>query len=329
MKKNATAIVVLNWNGGADTVACLESLVALRASDFSIYVVDNDSRDDSLSHIRQWLAAYALRSDARFAFVDLASGSPDPRRPVAPEAVGHITLVQAGRNGGYAAGNNVGLTLAMQAGFDYFWILNNDTEVDAGALTALRQRMADAPQIGICGSTLLYAHDRTRVQARGGAAFIALKGRGIPIDAFQTTADAFDVGAIEQRLRYVIGASMFVRREFIAKVGLMAEDYFLYWEEIDWATRGRPEFALGYAADSLVFHKVGASIGTSDSGASSPLSEFYMARGRLRYCLRYSRVSVPFVLFESARSILRWVAKADWPRAWSLARAVTGRPYVR
>lgn len=329
MKKNTTAIVVLNWNGAADTVACLESLVALHASDFSIYVVDNASQDDSLSDIRQWLVAYALRSDARFAFVDLAAGSPDQVLAAVPGAIGHIVLVQAGRNGGYAAGNNVGLTLAMQAGFDYFWILNNDTEADADALTALRQRMTDAPEIGICGSTLLYAHDRTRVQARGGAAFIAWKGRGIPIDAFKSASDAFDAIAVERRLRYVIGASMFVRRKFIAKVGLMAEDYFLYWEEIDWATRGRPEFTLGYAADSLVFHKVGASIGTSDSGAGSPLSEYYMARGRLKYCLRYSRVSVPFVLFESVRSILRWVAKADWPRARSLARAVTGRPYVR
>ena len=122
---------------------------------------------------------------------------------------------------------------------------------------------------------------------------------------------------------------MFVRREFIAAVGFMAEDYFLYWEELDWATRGRPAFTLGYAAKSLVYHKVGASIGTSDSGAGSPLSEYYMARGRLKYCLRYSRISVPFVLLESGRSILRWMARSDWARAWNLARAVTGLHHVK
>ncbi len=329
MKKNKTAIVVLNWHGGVDTVTCLQTLIGLRANDFSIFVVDNDSQDDSLSYIRRWLTDYARRDDARFAFNDLTAGPSNQGAADALGATGQIVLLQAGRNGGYAAGNNVGLRLAMQAGFDYFWILNNDTEVDPDALACLRTRMADAPTIGICGSTLIYAHDRTRVQARGGATFLPLKGRGVPIDAFESVSDAFDATAVEERLRYVIGASMFVRREFIETVGLMAEDYFLYWEEIDWATRGRPAFTLGYAADSLVYHKVGASIGTSDSGVGSPLSEYYMARGRLKYCLRHSKISVPFVLFESGRSMFRWVLKSDWRRVRNLARAVSGLSYVK
>ena len=329
MKKNKTAIVVLNWHGGVDTVSCLQSLIGLRASDFSIFVVDNDSQDDSLSHIRHWLTNYARRDDSRFAFNDLTSGPPGQDAVQTLGATGQIVLLQAGRNGGYAAGNNVGLRLAMQAGFEYFWILNNDTEVDPDALAHLITRMTAKPTIGICGSTLVYAHDRKRVQARGGATFIPLKGRGVPIDAFQAVGEPFDATAVEERLRYVIGASMFVRRAFIEAVGFMAEDYFLYWEEIDWATRGRPAFTLGYAANSLVYHKVGASIGTSDSGVGSPLSEYYMARGRLKYCLRYSKRSVPFVLFESGRSIFRWVLKSDWRRVRNLARAVSGLSYVK
>jgi GT2 family glycosyltransferase len=330
MKNTKVAIVVLNWHGAADTICCLKSLMELSTTGFSVFVVDNASTDDSLAEIRDWVSNYTNRDGAQFALSDfsMAPVNEDNIKDISGSTE-RIILLQAGRNGGYAAGNNVGLRLAMKTGFDYFWILNNDTEVHLDALQFLLDRMVESPDIGICGSTLVYSHDRTLVQARGGAIFLPLKGRGVPIGAFQKVQDAVDLAQLESKLRYVIGASMFVSRKFVSKVGLMAEHYFLYWEELDWATRGRSCFKLGYAPNSLVYHKVGASIGTSDSGVASPLSEYYMTRGRLKYCIRYSKISIPFVVFETTRTTLRWLARSNWRRAQNIVRSVIGLPFSK
>src|SRR5215813_7550938 len=88
-------IVVLNWNGLADTLACLESLRGLQYPRHSIVVVDNGSSDGSLDALR--------RASASFGF----------------------DLIEAGSNLGYAGGNNLGIRHALERGADYVLILNN------------------------------------------------------------------------------------------------------------------------------------------------------------------------------------------------------------
>ncbi|MCS6862682.1 MAG: glycosyltransferase, partial [Abditibacteriales bacterium] len=99
------SVLVLNWNGKADTLECLESLRRVDYPNFEIIVVDNASTDDSVAAIRQ---AY-------------------------PELV----ILQNSDNLGYAEGNNVGIRYAKARGSDYVFILNNDTVVDANVLTPL------------------------------------------------------------------------------------------------------------------------------------------------------------------------------------------------
>ena len=135
-----------------------------------------------------------------------------------------------------------------------------------------------------------------------------------------------DRAAVEAELSYVNGASMFVSRSFLERIGLMQEDYFLYWEEMDWAARAAGQFRLGYAPQSIVYHKVGASIGTSDFGDRSPLSDYYMARSRLKFCWRFSMRSIPFVTFDIARRAWRWQRRGQRDRALLLLRAIAGLP---
>jgi hypothetical protein len=97
-------------------------------------------------------------------------------------------------------------------------------------------------------------------------------------------------------MNYVVGASMLVSTEFVGQVGLMNEDYFLFFEETDWAWRGRKKFALGWAPRSLVYHKVGSSIGTStDPRMKSVTCDFYALRNRLLFTRRFCRVALPTV----------------------------------
>lgn len=307
-----TAIVVLNWNGFADTERCLESLMRLEAADFSIIVCDNASTDGSMASLDDW----ADRRLPALNAVRLAEG----RETVA------LTIIETGANLGYAGGNNVGLRHALAAGFGAFWILNNDCQVMPDALNWLRWRLEDDSTIGICGSTLVYAHDPQRVQALGGGSYSRSKGRGAAICGGQQLGQTIDARAVEARMGFVNGASMLVTRAFLEDVGLMAEDYFLYWEELDWAMRARGRFRLGYAPQSIVRHKVGASIGTQDFGEGSSLSAYYLARNRLKFCWRHSRLSLPFVYADLLREVARKCIAGHYSRARLIARATFGLP---
>jgi GT2 family glycosyltransferase len=328
----AVAVTVLNWKSAADTVACIESLLGLE-QETGIFVCDNASPDDSMVRLRAWAeerlpAINAGRVAAGRPAVRFRDGERgDPPFGDTARAGSIVTLIQTGANGGYAAGNNVGLRAALAEGYDYFWVLNNDTEVEPDAVTRLLERMRADPAIGICGSTLVYFDRRDLVQNLGGADFDRLKGRGVAL-GFQTPSAApVDGPAIEARLKYVSGAAAMVSRAFLERVGLMEEDYFLYWEEFDWAMRARGRFRLGFAPRSVVYHKVGASIGTGDFGEQSPLADYYLARNRLRVGWRFNRIGLPFSALDIARKSIRWLARGNLYRAGVLARALVGLPY--
>ena len=338
MTDNKVAIVILNWNGFEDTIACLESLLQLETGGIGIFVCDNASTDGSIAKIRQWSASGLAAGNARradegrpvFRFRDLADRpwTGEDALPFPDGGPDVITLIDTGRNGGFAMGNNVGLRHALAEGFDYFWLLNNDTEVEPDAVTWQLRRMQEDSSIGMCGATLVYSGQRDLVQHWAGSSFNVLKGRGDALGAHHKRTEPIDRDAVEQALGYVSGAAMFVSRAFLDQVGLMAEDYFLYWEELDWAARAKGRFRLGYAPETIVYHKVGASIGTNDFGARSPLSDFYMARNRVRCCWRHSRISLPFACADILRQALRWALRADWRRAVLLMRAMLQMPYV-
>jgi len=228
-----------------------------------------------------------------------------------------------GANLGFAAGNNVGVRLAMRdPDCQFVWLLNNDTTVAPDALARVVARAESDPTIGLCGSTLVYHHNQQMVQAFGGATYNSFSGKSRHIGAFAPlSAVPTDPTETENRMSYVVGAAMLVRRAYLEQVGLMQEDYFLYYEEIDWATRGRSRFRLGYAPESVVFHKEGASIGTS-AGGGSPLSLFYLYRNRVRYAWRYHRILVPSVLFFCAVDLAKLVVRRRWPQVFAALRGV-------
>lgn len=329
------AIIIVNWNGWRDTVACLESLLTLQHRHFSVFVCDNASTDGSIPHLRNWARTTGFseanrRREAsgltRFVFHDLTDPPSDGTQPFEDGGTNSIALIQTGRNGGFAAGNNVGLRQALKGDFEFFWLLNNDTEIEPDTALWLVQRMAADPTIGMCGSTIIYHGNRNLVQNLGGASFIPLKGRGVQLGERTSPSDPIDQAFIERQLSYISGASMFVSRAFLEKIGLMQEDYFLYWEEFDWASRANGLFKLGYAPKSIVYHKVGASIGTNDFGDRSPLSDYYMARGRIKCCARFSKISLPFAVADITRDAVRWLRRGKPKRALLLIRAILGLP---
>jgi len=282
------AIVLVNWNGWRDTLECLESLLSLRYPDFRIVVCDNGSQDDSLCRIRMWTQAQGIRVSEYGRSEAEDGGLPDG-------AVNLITLIRNGSNLGFAGGNNVGLRYGLAAGcFDCFWLLNNDTVVEPDALARLMDRMGEDRSIGICGSTVLHYHERDRIQALGGGHYCRWIGLPWHHGRFTRWTGTVDRRRAESWLNYIEGASMLVSRRFLEQVGLMNEEYFLYFEELDWAVRAKGRFRLGYAPYSIVYHKVGASIGTSSNPVrKSFVCDYYNIRNRIRFTRQYHCQALP------------------------------------
>lgn len=126
-------------------------------------------------------------------------------------------------------------------------------------------------------------------------------------------------------MNYVEGASMLVSRQFLTEVGLLCEDYFLYFEEADWAIRAKGRFNLGYAARSIVYHKVGSSIGTSSNPAKmSYTSDYFNIRNRLLFTRRFYPAALPTVWLVIAGALLLRLCLGKWDRAAMIFRILCG-----
>jgi GT2 family glycosyltransferase len=266
-------VVVLNWNGWRDTIECLESVFRLEYPDFQVIVCDNGSSDGSVEQIRRWARGEIAVEARNPALAELVS--PPIRKPIALSEIGddkdclhggagipRLLLIKTGANLGFAGGNNVALRYILElCDFDFAWLLNNDTVVRPDALSQLVHRMKERTDAGICGSTLLYYDEPSKVQAWGGSIWNTWVARGGILGNLETAKAVPPVSEVERKMAYVVGASMLVRRQFLEQIGLMDEGYFLTSEEIDWATRAKGRFTLAYAPGSLVYHREGAITG--------------------------------------------------------------------
>lgn len=318
----AVAIILVNWNGWRECIECVDSLLGQLHTNCQIFIVDNDSRDSSVDEILNWCAAPAAdpawrrhvgvrrwtdRPHIEPLSVDVIQGG--VAAPIALRPAVALTIVRSLENRGFAAGCNLGIAAAGLDRFDFFWLLNPDTVIDAAALVELLRRAAERPRAGMLGSTLRYYDRPDTVQALGGALLNGKDGtsrhigQGAGIDAVPA-----DGSAIEAQMSYVMGASMLVTRHFVDKIGPMEEDYFLYYEEMDWALRGRQHFSLGYAPRSHVFHKSGA-----NSSKLMPLytSGFYY-RNRLRFVARFMPDRLGSAKWSLFTELLRHTARGRW-----------------
>ncbi|KAB7648932.1 glycosyltransferase family 2 protein [Polymorphobacter fuscus] len=329
-------IVLVNWNRWADTIECLESV--LRSSiPVRIVVVDNGSTDGSLDRIAAWADGTqpvepTSAAMARFSQPPCPKPVPYERLDAAamarPDAVArqYLTLVDSGANLGFAGGNNVGLRLLMaDPRVNWFWLLNNDTVIEANAAEALVRRMATTHDIGMCGTIVRYYHDPERIQALNGHRFNVWTGQSQGIGVRELITKPFDSKRVVDQTDFVLGASLGASRRFLETVGPMEDRYFLYYEEIDWAARNNGRFAIGFAHGATVFHKEGGSIGSSGKpGARSLGSEYWLTRSRLAFFRRNRPWLLPWHWLVTLSLIARRLVKGQPKKAAAIARALFG-----
>jgi len=140
-------VVVLNWNGWRDTLACVESLQQVDYPNFHLIVVDNGSTDESVAQLLLHLPA--------------------------------LELIQTGANLGFGGGCNVGMRLALERGADYIWLVNSDATVDHQALSEMVAVAETSPQVGAVGGVLLEADGADQIQLWGGGKVQLWSGRSV------------------------------------------------------------------------------------------------------------------------------------------------------
>ena len=329
-------IVLVNWNRWADTIECLESV--LRSTiPVRIVVVDNGSTDGSLDKIAAWAngeqpVVPVSESMGRFSQPECPKPIPFARLTAdemqRPDAVAKhvLTLVDAGANLGFAGGNNAGLRLLLAVpGIQWFWLLNNDTVIEANAAEALVRRMVTTHNIGMCGTVVRYYHKPDTIQALNGHRFNVWSGQSQGIGAKQPITTPFDPKRVVAQTDFVLGASLAVSRRFLETIGPMEDRYFLYYEEIDWAARNDRRFAIGFAHGAIIYHKEGGTIGSSGQpGARSLGSEYWLTRSRLAFIRRNRPILLPWHWLVTLSLIFRRLLQRQFRKAKAITRALFG-----
>ena len=326
-------VVLVNYKGWRDKIECLESLLRSDYPDFRVIVCDNASPNDSFFRMLAWangaeqpaalsgpMDRYSVPLLPKPLRHEVIEGARPARQIDAP-----LGLVRIASNLGFAGGCNVGIRYALaDASTAYIWLLNNDTVVPPDSLSRAVAKLKATPHAGMCGSSLLFYDRPQTVQAAGGGILNKWTGTTRGLGAFHDIASIDESDAL-RHLDYIAGAALLVSRPFLETIGLMNEDYFLYYEELDWACRARGRFTLAYAKDSIVYHKEGGSIGTSsDPAQRSPLADTYGVRNRIRFMRRFYPYALPVVYLGLFAAIINRIRRGQSDRIPMILRAMLG-----
>jgi GT2 family glycosyltransferase len=304
------SVIILNYCGLSDTIDCYNSVRNSREEPDWVIVIDNASPDGSGIKIAEYLERTSPPGE--FVYVEdvarLREVKPDACELSDAAKKARYFFIPVSHNRGYAAGNNIGIALALTLGADAVWLLNNDTVIDGNALKAMRERLFSSKRPGLCGSLIQYKDFPGVVQCRGGGwtnrwtCLSQLNGFKLSMEKALQAAEP----EVESRLNYIYGASVMASREFIESVGLMDERYFLYCEEQDWAFSAGGRFDLCYSKDAIVYHKEGASTGWSNHRKNvSALPHLVLSR--LLLCMKHNPAALPVVMLCICYAALRMV----------------------
>ncbi|RMG27651.1 MAG: glycosyltransferase family 2 protein [Bacteroidetes bacterium] len=281
------SFITLNYNQTPVTCEFLESTRSLTYKNFEIIVVDNNSKEDPTDYIQ---ANY-------------------------PE----VTLIRSEKNLGFTGGNNLGMKYAKG---DYFFIINNDTEVTPGMLEPLLKTFEQDPEIGVVCPKIRFYDQPELIQYAGYTEINPITGRNVAIGMFEVDNGQYDQGSYTE---YAHGAAMLVKREVAEKTGGFAELFFIYYEELDWSARiKRAGYKIYYQPESLIYHKESVTM-----GRESPIKAYYHNRNRILFMRRNTKPAhqlmfTLWLLFAIVpKKMLTYMLKFQTKHIQSFVRALT------
>ena len=231
------SIITVNYNGLKDTCALIESIPF--NENMEVIVVDNASTQDEANIIQKQFP--------------------------------QVKVIRSEKNLGFAGGNNLGI---KESKGDYIFLINNDTIFKNFNVESLINRLESSPNISIVCPKIRFTWGTKPIQYTGYTQLSKITVRNQAIGYGEEDHGQYDTA---HPTPYAHGAAMLIKREAIEKVGLIPEDYFLYYEELDWSMMfTRADYEIWYDPACTIYHKESQS-----TGQSSHLRTYYMTRNRL------------------------------------------------
>jgi len=317
-------ILLLNWNNSKDTLDCLNSIFQCSDSEIQgVVICDNGSKDNSVRTL--YFCLEKNKNDFSHLIFKEKSSFEQKKSCNSDTTTLPVYLIENPVNYGFAGGNNVGISFIEQnLEYDYIYLLNNDTEIESGTVSKMVEKFVSNPKVGLCGSKIIYSSKPNIIQTLGGAEFNRVFGRAMNIGAMSHVSDPVDEVQVSNRLDYIHGASMMISKPCLNLIGTMEESYFLYFEEIDWAERAKAAgFQLAFANNSIVYHKEGASIGSSyEKNKRSPLSTYYMTNSRMRFTAKFYPYYLPTVFSLHLYQMIRFALSGNFLHFKTMLKAM-------
>jgi len=270
------SIITVNYNQSYITEQLLASVFATNTYPaIEIIVVDNASKNNP---VPAWTSQYP-----------------------------NITFIRSETNLGFAGGNNLGVKAAKG---EYLFFVNNDTEFTEGLTASLINILDQHPGVGMVSPKIRYFDQPGVLQYAGFTNMNYYTMRNRCIGQFEEDKGQYDANT--GPTGYIHGAAMMVRRQAIDKAGLMAENFFLYYEEMDWNDHiKRAGYQIWLEPKALIYHKESVSV-----GRVSGLKEYFMNRNRLLFIRRNAPSALTvmifylyFILLVTPRNIINYLRK--------------------
>ncbi|MGU8928583.1 glycosyltransferase family 2 protein [Clostridium perfringens] len=286
MEKNL-AIVIVNYNGVNDTLKCIESIRKNCEVSNEIIVVDNKSDEFN--------------------------------RKLLIENNKYYKLIFNDNNEGFARANNIGIKYALNKGYETILLINNDTLIEKNSLDIMYKKIKYNIDIGIVGCTILYNDNRDKIWFDGGEInWIKFLGE------HDNMKKKYNCNVESRYVSFLSGCCMMIKREIFEKVGLLPEEYFMYFEDVDFCAKVlQNKYKLYVCRDAIIYHKVSAASG----GEDSPFTIEWCNRNRIIFMKKYKCNSeskleffysvIYFILGRMIR-FLQFVLNGDWTRAKAL-----------
>ncbi|MGF1605612.1 MAG: glycosyltransferase [Rhodothalassiaceae bacterium] len=269
-----TAVILVNYCGASDTLACIDSLLAGTPPPAAILITDNASP-------RQGGAALATGLAARdLPVLRLTAAQAETAQSSRDRAA--LVLIDNDRNAGFGAACNLAMRAVKRLFGDLnYWMLNNDCTVAPDCLAQLEATAIGQGPCALIGATMLLADQPGHLQSRGGGrlwpwlATERLLGYGQPDD------DRLE--APQDRLDYITGGSLYLPAPVYRRIGGFDERFFLYLEDVDLSLRARRAgIALIWCKPARVWHRYGAS-----TNRSSAFVDYHALYGSVLVARRY------------------------------------------
>ncbi len=293
-------VIIVNYRVPQLTLRCIESLLDDSADmpPFQIHVIDNHSGDDSPRIIGDYLDEKGLRE--------------------------RVLLTPSPINGGYAYGNNIGLrrVLEMAQRPRHVWLLNPDTQVYPGAARHLIEFLDAHPRAGMAGSRLEDADGTGQISAfrfpSPASEFLGAMQVGVLDRLFAERLVPVPLQSQPHCADWLAGASLMMKTALVEDIGLMDEDYFLYFEEVDYCLQARRRgWEIWYVPRSRVHHVVGAATGISDLRKKAPRRPQYWFDSRRRFFLKN---------YGKGTALLADLAAISGYALWRVRRRIQAKP---